>query len=265
MRLALVAGSGDLPPAIVQAAQAAGHEVMVFSLVGKPNWFDGAFEIRPDDIERLITSIRLSGADAIAVAGYAPPVALQALAALLNAMGPGRPGPVSGAADLARRAGGLVEALTGARLVGLHELAADLVAPVGAFGGPLLEAAMLGRAGEAVALARRQGLRDVGQAIIRFADGSVIEEDAAGTDALLARGGESAAPRPAILAKAAKPQQPLFADLPVIGPATIAGAAQARISVIAVEAGRTLLVERDRVIEAAASRGISLVGIAGNG
>jgi len=87
-------------------------------------------------------------------------------------------------------------------------------------------------------------------------------EDAAGTDALIRRC--AAAPQEAprgVLVKMTKPQQERRVDLPAIGPATIEAAAAARLRGIAIEAGATLVLDRDAVIAAADRAGIFVVGI----
>jgi DUF1009 family protein len=97
----------------------------------------------------------------------------------------------------------------------------------------------------------------------------VAAEDVAGTDDLLARTARyraagligDAAETPLVLAKACKPQQPLFVDLPAIGPETIRGASNAGMSLIALEAGRTLLLERRRLVDAANAAGIAIIGL----
>ncbi|OYX04682.1 MAG: hypothetical protein B7Z15_17450 [Rhizobiales bacterium 32-66-8] len=64
-----------------------------------------------------------------------------------------------------------------------------------------------------------------------------------------------------ILAKAMKPQQPGFADLPAIGPQTVERCAQAGIAAIIVEAGHSLLLQRADIAAAAARLGIAVVGL----
>ena len=61
------------------------------------------------------------------------------------------------------------------------------------------------------------------------------------------------------MVKVAKPDQDMRFDVPVIGVATIAVAAESHLRVIAIEAGRTLLLEKEAVIESAAQSNISLV------
>jgi UDP-2,3-diacylglucosamine hydrolase len=121
--------------------------------------------------------------------------------------------------------------------------------------------------------ARQVGAMDLGQAAVVAGARVVAVEDVAGNDDLLARVARYRAAGligdgtevPVVLAKASKPQQPLFVDLPAIGPETVTGAADAGISVIAVEAGRTLLLERGRLVEAANRHGIAIVGLAIDG
>jgi len=61
------------------------------------------------------------------------------------------------------------------------------------------------------------------------------------------------------MVKVAKPKQDMRFDVPVIGVETIRIAAEARLRVIAVEAGKTLLLERDAIVDLANRSEISIV------
>ena len=61
------------------------------------------------------------------------------------------------------------------------------------------------------------------------------------------------------MVKVAKPNQDMRFDVPVIGVATVEVAAEAHLRVIAIEAGRTLLLEKEALIDAAARSNISIV------
>jgi DUF1009 family protein len=63
------------------------------------------------------------------------------------------------------------------------------------------------------------------------------------------------------LVKLAKPQQDDRFDLPTVGPHTVAAAAAAGLRGIAVEAGRSLLIDRDQTREMADKMGIFVIGI----
>ena len=64
-----------------------------------------------------------------------------------------------------------------------------------------------------------------------------------------------------VLVKVAKPGQELRTDLPSIGPNTVQRTAAAGLSGIAVEGGRSLLIERERTLAMADERGLFVYGI----
>jgi DUF1009 family protein len=91
---------------------------------------------------------------------------------------------------------------------------------------------------------------DIGQSVI-VRNGTVVAVEALeGTNHAIRRGGELAGSG-AVMVKVAKPSQDMRFDVPVIGVETIRIAAEARLRVIAVEAGKTLLLERDAIIDLA--------------
>ena len=99
---------------------------------------------------------------------------------------------------------------------------------------------------------------DVGQTVI-VKNGTVVAVEALeGTNDALRRGG-ALAREGAIMVKVTKPKQDMRFDVPVIGVETIRIAAEARLRVIAVEAGKTLLLERDAIVDLANRSGISIV------
>lgn len=99
---------------------------------------------------------------------------------------------------------------------------------------------------------------DIGQTII-VKNGTVLAVEAfEGTNDAIKRGG-ALAREGAVMIKVAKPNQDMRFDVPVIGVETIKVAAQAKLRVIAVEAGKTLLLERAEVIDAAGRANISIV------
>jgi len=64
-----------------------------------------------------------------------------------------------------------------------------------------------------------------------------------------------------VLVKVAKPQQDRRIDLPTIGPATVARAAAAGLSGIAVEAGCTIVLDQAETVAAADAAGLFLVAV----
>jgi hypothetical protein len=80
-----------------------------------------------------------------------------------------------------------------------------------------------------------------------------------GTNEAIKRGG-GLAREGAIIVKVAKPNQDMRFDVPVIGVETIRIATEARVRVIAVETGKTLLLERELILELAKPSNISIIG-----
>ena len=107
-------------------------------------------------------------------------------------------------------------------------------------------------------IAREVSRLDIGQTVL-VKNGTVLAvEGFEGTNEAIKRGGALGG-KNAIMVKVAKPNQDMRFDVPVIGVATIDIAAEAQLRVIAVEAGRTLLLEREALVAAAARVNISIV------
>jgi len=99
---------------------------------------------------------------------------------------------------------------------------------------------------------------DIGQTVI-VKNGTVLAVEAfEGTNDAIKRGG-ALARKGAVMIKVPKPNQDMRFDVPVIGIETIRVAAAVKLRVIAVEAGRTLLLERDAIIDLANRSNISIV------
>jgi len=103
---------------------------------------------------------------------------------------------------------------------------------------------------------------DVGQTVV-VKNGTVLAvEGFEGTNEAIKRGGVLAR-EGAVVVKVSKPNQDMRFDVPVIGVETIGVAREAHIRVIAVEAGKTLLLERDAIVDLAQAGGVSIVGRSG--
>ena len=265
-RLSVLAGSGALVSHVVKAALAAGDAVQVVGFAPQPHrdgvtLVNGSLANPASAIAAIAAfqsthvvlagAVTISDSDRESIAGFAS----------------GTPGPAKGDAALSGVTAA-IEKYSGAKVIGVHQIAADLMAGHGWIAGRAatdieIDAARLG-----LAAARAIGLLDLGQAAVVAGHRVVAAEDVGGTDELLARvAAHRAAGRigdgtgPMVLAKAAKPQQPLYVDLPAIGPDTVAAAALAGITVIAVEAGRSLVLERAALVAVAEAHGIAVVGL----
>jgi DUF1009 family protein/predicted dehydrogenase len=107
-------------------------------------------------------------------------------------------------------------------------------------------------------LAKEIGRLDVGQCLV-LKDLAVLAVEAIeGTDEVIRRGGLLGRER-AVVIKASKPNQDLRFDVPAVGLQTIETMKEVAASVLVVEAGRTVMFDREKMVEAADSARISIV------
>jgi DUF1009 family protein len=109
---------------------------------------------------------------------------------------------------------------------------------------------------------------DIGQTVVVAAQACVAVEAMEGTDATIERAGRlmesllgdaSTLARRLTVVKVAKPNQDMRFDVPVIGLATVETMIRAGASCLSIEAGRTLLFDRDSLLERASQAGIAIV------
>ncbi|MFA6279174.1 MAG: UDP-2,3-diacylglucosamine diphosphatase LpxI [Bdellovibrionales bacterium] len=167
---------------------------------------------------------------------------------------------------LLRGVGKALEDECGVRLVGVADVFADLLAPEGTLTTVVPDELAQEDIRRAVEIASTLGRLDVGQAVI-VQQGIILGVEAVeGTDALIERSlGVRRDGGGGVLVKIAKPQQDNRFDLPTIGIDTVRHVHAAGLAGIAVEAGRSLILEREKTIEAADMLGVFIVGLPLNG
>lgn len=109
-------------------------------------------------------------------------------------------------------------------------------------------------------IAKELGRFDIGQTVVVKNRAVMALEAIEGTDACIERGGKLAHGG-AVVAKVSKPQQDNRFDVPTVGYRTIENMAKAGATALAIEAGKTLLVEREQMIAFADEKGISIVAM----
>ena len=109
-------------------------------------------------------------------------------------------------------------------------------------------------------IARAMGALDVGQTVVVKEKAIVAIEAMEGTDRTILRGG-TIARQGAVVVKTAKPKQDNRFDVPVVGPRTIRSMIKARAGCLAIEAGKTLLIDREKCIRMADQAGICIVAV----
>jgi DUF1009 family protein len=134
----------------------------------------------------------------------------------------------------------------------------DSLAPSGRIAGPRLSRREEEDVNLGWKIAKQISELDIGQTVV-VKNGTIVAVEAfEGTNDAIKRGG-TLARRGAVMVKVAKPNQDMRFDVPVIGVETIRIAAEAKLRVIAVEAGKTLLLEKDPIVELAGHSNISIV------
>lgn len=102
---------------------------------------------------------------------------------------------------------------------------------------------------------------DVGQSAVICERSCVALEAMEGTDAMLRRAASLANGRRLTLVKAARRREHLLFDVPVVGLETIPVMRETGTTALAIEAGRTLMLDKHQMIAAANDAGITIVGL----
>ena len=156
----------------------------------------------------------------------------------------------------------------GFRMVGIRDVAPDLLMPEGGITRAVPNASARADIGKGRDVLGALGPFDIGQAAVVIEGHVVAVEDIEGTDGLLARvarlradGRIRAKAGRGVLVKAPKSGQDPRFDLPTVGPRTVAGAAEAGLAGIAIAAGNALVVEPQAMIETADQAGLFIEGL----
>lgn len=266
-KLGIIAGKGDLPVLILDAARAEGRPVFVLALDGQTA---GALVAGTDHawiplgaVGRGIEALKAAEVAEVVFAGGVRRPSLLKLgldgraARLLAKVGKAALGDNRVLSVLINELEG-----EGFKVVGADDILGGLLAGEGPVGRHHPDALAEADIARGVEIARALGGLDVGQAVI-VQQGLVLGVEAIeGTDALIARAGALGREGPGgVLIKIKKPGQEHRADLPTVGPATVEACRRAGLRGIAVEAGATLLIGREAAVAAADAGGLFLTGI----
>lgn len=149
----------------------------------------------------------------------------------------------------------------GFHVVGAHDVVHDLLAPNGVMGKHHPTKDQEKDIERGITITHVLGELDVGQAVV-IQQGIVLGIEAAeGTDMLLQRCKSLKRDGPGgILVKTKKPQQDRRLDLPTMGLKTVQNAIEAGLSGIAMQAGETILLDKDAFIQLADEAGLFVLG-----
>jgi hypothetical protein len=111
-------------------------------------------------------------------------------------------------------------------------------------------------------IAKEMGRLDIGQTVIVKNQAVMAVEAIEGTDEAIKRGGNLAG-EGAVIVKVSKPNQDMRFDVPTVGPYTLNVMREVKARVLAVEAKKSILLNKDRLIEESDKAGITIVGYSG--
>lgn len=272
--LVLVAGAGRLPELVAESLDRAGRPFRILAIRGfaeRTMRARAAACVDLLDIAGVLAILKAWGPVSVVPAGGVarpnPAAILNAAAALRNR---DALKAIAGGGDdrLLRGALALLEE-NGHAVVGVHEVAPDLLSPEGVMGRHAPDAAALASIATGRALLGALAPYDVGQAAVVAAQRALTVEGPEGTDRMLARAralgrkpfGFGASQPGTVLVKVAKTGQDLRVDLPAVGPRTVAAAAAAGCAGLAIQAGFTLIIDRPATVAAADRAGLFLIGL----
>jgi len=265
MKYALIAGNGRFPILALEAARALGHEVVavgikeeappeIETLAARCYW------VSLGELSRLIEILKQEGVTELVMAGQVKH------AQIFSAIRPDW--------RLVKLLASLRSKNTDALIGGVAKVLEDegirladstaLLKPLVAGSGPLARRRPTSDEEADIAYGRRVAGAlagfDIGQSVAICDRACVAVEAMEGTDAMLRRAAGLVNGKPLRLVKVSRRRKHLLFDVPVAGPGTVAVMRETGTTVLAVDAGRTLLLDRERMIEEADAAGIAVVG-----
>ena len=263
--LAIVAGSGAYPHAMVRGARAAGVGrivVAAFQHETDPdlaNLVDSIEWMRVGQLGKMLSFLKHSGARHAVMSGQIAPKNLFDLRPDIKAL-------VLLARLPERNAESIFSAIAasmaevGVELLPATSFMEECLAPEGVLAGPAPGRKERSDLAYGFRIAKESSRLDIGQTVV-VKGGTVLAVEAfEGTNAAILRGG-ALGKKGAVMVKVSKPGQDLRFDVPVIGPITLQTAAEAGLAAIGVEAGKTLLLEKDKLCALASEHRITIFGL----
>lgn len=267
-KLGIIAGKGELPRQIIAECQRAKRPYYVIALKGHAEpesvvdcphtW------VRLGAAGKMVSILRKEHVSDLVMAGSVNrPSLLELRPDFWSMMFFARTGVANKGDD--GLLGALVKALEtreGFQVVGAHTLLPNLLAPEGCLGAVAPNADENRDVEVATVAAIELGRQDIGQAVV-VRDGVILaREDASGTAAMLSTIVASTDnQKRGVLVKVSKPEQELRADMPTIGPDTITQLNKAGLAGVAIEAGKSIILNKQETLRLADQAGVFVLGI----
>ncbi len=263
--LFLIAGSGRYPSLVIESARAAGvRQITVAAFEGETAEATTAMAndvhwLKVGQLGKMLAVARKSRAHYAMMAGQIAPKNLfdlrPDLKALILLAKMKRRNAETLFGEIANQLAKIdVKLLDATTFLDFH------MAKPGHIAGPKLKQRDIDDINYGFEIAKETSRLDIGQTVV-VRHGTVLAVEAfEGTNECIRRGG-ALGKEEAVMVKVTKPNQDMRFDVPVIGEATIAVAREAKLKIIAVEAERTILLDKNAVASAATAAGITLYGV----
>ncbi|RMG70430.1 MAG: LpxI family protein [Nitrospirae bacterium] len=264
-KIGIIAGKGSLPLMIASEAKKKGFHVVVIGLEPIADSINGDFDrvyrINVGKFGKLINTLKKEGIKEVIMAGKVSKTLLyksklvpdmRALKVLMKLPD--------------RRDDTILQAITdelaseGIRLLETASLTDELFIPEGVLTKRKPTGDERADIEFGFKIAKEIGRLDIGQTVVVKDRAVMAVEAIEGTDEAIKRGG-SLAKKGAVVVKVAKPQQDMRYDVPVVGLETLRSMKEVNASLLAAEAGKTILVDREEVIEFADKNKICVMGV----
>ena len=264
--LGLIAGNGKFPFLFARNAHKKNIKVIAAAVKGDTSWWlrffvEKIYWIGPGELQKLFEFFKREGVSRVIMAGqvhqrnlFDERVGMDEEARQLFAAMRDRKADTifTAVADTLQR--------EGIQLLDSLSLVKDYLASKGTLTrrGPTITELADIEFGRGIALA--MGAIDVGQTVVVKERAIVAIEAMEGTDKTILRGG-AIVRHGAVVVKMSKPAQDTRFDIPVVGPRTIRIMNRCRAQCLAVEAGKTLIIDREETTRAADKAGICIVAV----
>ncbi|MEC4684637.1 MAG: UDP-2,3-diacylglucosamine diphosphatase LpxI [Nitrospirota bacterium] len=264
-KIGIVSGKGELPCLLAREARRLGYYVVVIALDPIAGPMNGcADEVKRINVGRLgeiIKTLKASGVQEAIMAGKVSKSLIYQ----------GKIMPDIRAVKLLftlkdRKDDTILQAITdeieseGIRMLKTTDFAKEMLMPAGL----LTQRRTTPEEDKDIAfglgIAKEIGRVDIGQTVVVKGRAVMAVEAIEGTDEAIRRGGKLAGDG-AVVVKVSKPQQDMRYDVPVVGLDTLRAMIEVRASVLAVEKGMALIIQRQEMISTANEAGLSIIGV----
>ena len=264
-RFGLIAGNGRFPLLFAEAARAAGVEVIAVAHEGEtpPELADCVPDVtwvHVGELGKIIATFQAAGVTEAVMAG-----GIYKVGALTNIQPDARGMAFIGKLpnlndDVILRGVACELEAEGIMIVESTRFLPSLVPVAGTLTRTEPDAAQWKDIRLGIAAAKEIGRWDIGQSVVVKRGTVIAVEGAEGTNATIRRAGELAGSG-GVVVKVSKPHQDLRFDVPAVGPDTVTVMHEAGAQVLAVEANKTLLIERPAFIEQTNACSLAVVAV----